>query len=203
MENNMLDEEIFYMPEGLEIRVNAFGENGLFASKPFKKGDIICNKNYYIVPYDNLIYNMTIKSNNNIFKCCNIQSHSTFNKYNNTRILYTWDIFMNHSCDANTKDYDNIEYINEKGQLICNYNITALRDISINEEITTNYLYFEYDADFNSFDCQCGSPICYKTIKGFKYLNKEDQEKIFAELNKVAKRDFEIWLKLDSEKMEK
>lgn len=80
------------------------------------------------------------------------------------RHAYTFDGFMNHSCDPNTytivlsEDCDDFE----------NY---AARDISFGEEISVNYLEFDYECDGHSFDCLCNLSRCYKSIRGFKNLN--------------------------------
>ena len=55
--------------------------------------------------------------------------------------------YVNHSCDYNTE--------------VMNFMDVAIRDISVGEEITSNY---ETDGAGLSFQCGCGSPNCRGTI---------------------------------------
>jgi SET domain-containing protein len=69
---------------------------------------------------------------------------------------------LNHSCDPNS-------WVDVEGKCV-----RALRDIPVGEEITFNYLTTEYDMHAG-FQCRCGSPLCYETIRGFKHLNRQQQ----------------------------
>lgn len=78
--------------------------------------------------------------------------------------------FVNHSCNPNC-------YI----QFLDLLTITAIRDIEPNEELSFNYLTTELEMS-NPFICSCGNDNCYKTIKGFKFLDQK------------ARKDIEIYL---------
>ena len=77
--------------------------------------------------------------------------------------------FFNHGCDPNV-----IVRLNRY------YDFLAIRDIRKGDEITFNYLTTEWDlvCEGLDFDCKCGSENCYGRIRGFKYLSREQQEKL-------------------------
>jgi hypothetical protein len=95
----------------------------------------------------------------------------TDDTYLDTEWLVT-EAFINHSCDPNAKlevrlDQPSSAYV-------------AIKDIAKDEEITFNYLATEYDMVKNGgdFECACGSPDCYHHIQCFKYLTRDQQEKL-------------------------
>ena len=73
--------------------------------------------------------------------------------------------FLNHSCDANA-------YVDWNA--LC---LRAKRDISSGEEVTCNYFTTDYELH-EMFFCNCGSPACKGEIKGFRYLNPEEQQEL-------------------------
>jgi len=76
-------------------------------------------------------------------------------------------IKVNHSCDPNC----GIQ-VNETG----GHNYIAIRDISIDEEITFDYAMRNYTVDFFP-NCKCGSKKCRSKITGWKDLPIEIKEK--------------------------
>ena len=60
-------------------------------------------------------------------------------------------------------------------------NFVARRDISEGEEITINYLTFEYEMSC-PFQCRCGQSGCCGRIQGFTYLCPEKQQQILLDL---------------------
>jgi hypothetical protein len=81
---------------------------------------------------------------------------------------FLWEDFINHSC------YPNI-YID-----ILKRAFIALKDIKKDDELTFNYLTTEYDLKGQKCDflCFCGNKNCFKHIKGFKYLSKNQKLKL-------------------------
>jgi hypothetical protein len=69
---------------------------------------------------------------------------------------------LNHRCDPNS-------WVDVHANCV-----RALRDIPKGEEITFNYLTTEYEMH-SSFQCKCGSPLCYRSIRGFKHLDRVQQ----------------------------
>jgi len=51
--------------------------------------------------------------------------------------------------------------------------VESTRDLSKGEWVTFDYNSTEWDMQ-SPFDCACGAPSCRKSIKGAKYLSKED-----------------------------
>jgi len=75
--------------------------------------------------------------------------------------------YLNHSCSP-------ISYFDVND--LC---VKALRDILEGEEITCNYLATEYNMS-DKFICNCGSPVCFGEIKGYKYLNEKELENVLG-----------------------
>jgi SET domain-containing protein len=70
--------------------------------------------------------------------------------------------YLNHSCDPNVfLDFS----------CLC---VRALRDIRAHEEVTINYAATEYEMH-DSFPCDCGTSACLGTIRGFKFLTRDQQ----------------------------
>ena len=84
------------------------------------------------------------------------------------RHAYTFDGFMNHSCDPSSVSLNLNEGEDEFDQYI-------LRDIEEGEEVSCNYAQYDYECDGHFFECGCGSPKCYKVVRGFKGLNLAQQ----------------------------
>jgi SET domain-containing protein len=73
--------------------------------------------------------------------------------------------YLNHGCEPNVfLDFS----------CLC---VRALRDICTGEEVKINYLATEYEMH-DSFRCDCGSPECFRTIRGFKFLTRDQQLKL-------------------------
>ncbi len=70
---------------------------------------------------------------------------------------------VNHSCNPNCgikpNQYDG-------------YNLVAMKDISVDEEISFDYCMTEWYS-ISVQECLCGSKYCRKTIKGGKFLSPE------------------------------
>lgn len=78
--------------------------------------------------------------------------------------------FLNHCCNPNAAiDFHSLS-------------LYALRAIKAFEEITFDYCTSE-EACGNPFTCNCNSLDCYKTIRGFMYLNDRQKECIKDKLS--------------------
>ncbi len=81
---------------------------------------------------------------------------------------------VNHSCDPNCGIR-----VNETGA----HDFVAIRNISINEEITFDYAMRNYGVDYFPKQCMCGSKRCRGKITGWKdltYKNKKEYEGFIA-----------------------
>jgi len=80
-----------------------------------------------------------------------------------------FDDYFNHSCDPNA----GVSFRRE-GEFLM-----AIRDIAQGEEITWDYS-TTMDEDDWEMDCACGSAICRKRVRDFKYLPDELKKKYAA-----------------------
>jgi SET domain-containing protein len=70
--------------------------------------------------------------------------------------------YLNHGCEPNVfLDFS----------CLC---VRALRNIQAGEEVKINYAATEYEMR-DSFRCDCRSPACLQTIRGFKFLTRDQQ----------------------------
>jgi len=167
------------VPDFLEIKNGTYGL-GIFTKKSFKKGEIVYSTNCLVIPYDELNEEMKIRTNVGEF---------TISKYIHCcdDFLYGWDCFLNHNCNSNIKDLDD----NVKDGQILFYSKIATRDIEEGDELLINYNHFCFDFDgIGIFNCNCGCVNCPGEIKGFKYLSKDNQMKIFEEISKEERKYF-------------
>ena len=91
------------------------------------------------------------------------------------RSFYSYDGFLNHSCDFNI-------IFSQKRETIYNnvfqFDSIAYKDIKEGDELTCNYFHFDYECDGHVFECKCGYKNCYGLINGFKNLTLEQQIEI-------------------------
>ena len=82
--------------------------------------------------------------------------------------------YLNHFCNPNWFfDFDKMSFI-------------ALRDIKKDEELWFDYMSTEWDTACK-FQCKCWADNCYWMIRWFKYINREQQEKITPILSDFLK----------------
>jgi len=79
-------------------------------------------------------------------------------------VVHDGSQFMNHSCSPNT-------------WWTADNELSALKDISIGEEITYDYSTADIGDWIAPWECHCGSHDCRKTISGKDILNKKLQDK--------------------------
>jgi hypothetical protein len=86
---------------------------------------------------------------------------------------------LNHACDPNGYFcFDDLTY-------------RALRDVDSGEELTFHYCTTEYELAV-PFDCLCGSTGCLGKVRGFKFLDEEEIQKIAALLSPFLRDKLEI-----------
>lgn len=122
--------------------------NGVFASKAFKKDDIVLVKRI-------------------AKECSGNNSHAT--QYGIDRFILHDEVStnVNHSCDSNC----GIQ-VNEKGS----HMLVAKKDIADGEEITFDYAMENYTIEHFPPQCMCVSSTCRGKITGWKDLTKEKKE---------------------------
>ncbi|CAF3116574.1 unnamed protein product [Rotaria socialis] len=155
----------FTIPEGFEIRRARYGI-GIYTTKFIPKNDYMFTA-YYIPIHDKQLKVKEITDRGDIIE---IDTSTHFlNAGNGTYLLDPCAALINHSCDANANNID--EIIGMKVTRRSSY--YAVRDIQPNEEITINYLLAVYEAPPNLHPidpCECGSPKCFGSMRGFKNL---------------------------------
>ncbi len=136
------------MKEGFELRESSEKGEGVFATKSFKKGEIV------IV---------------GIIKDVLSKNHSHASQIGeNEYVLHAGLIIkVNHSCDPNCGIR-----VNETGA----HNFVAKQSISINEEITFDYAMRNYGIDYFPKQCMCGSEKCRGRITGWRGLSSEKKK---------------------------
>ena len=157
--------ETAVIPEQVELKYTANGFIGIFARQNFSKGTDIYSNVYRVMPEDSDIDLITPLGTIHI----DMKVHSV-KQNNGMRDYYGFDSFMNHSCDATS-----ISVVLPGDEKLNRYFNRAAKDIKAGDEITANYLNFDWDCDGHSFDCLCGSPQCFKHIRGFKDLDFSTQ----------------------------
>lgn len=162
------------IPDGVEIRKTSYGY-GVFASRSFKDGEIIY-KNQFIEIEDRNQY-FLLKIGQQEFLLDSVTHSVAIGE--GKRALYTFDSMMNHSCDANSYSKTPKELIQENAFLQI-----ACRNIEAGEEITCNYLLFEYDCSDKAIsNCLCQSDQCLHEIRGFKWLSAQKQQELLPQVD--------------------
>jgi hypothetical protein len=134
--------------DGYELKETSEKGSGIFASKVFKKNDVVMIGKIGKKLKENHSHASQIGENEFIFHA------GLINK-------------VNHSCDPNC----GIK-INETGA----HDFVAMRDIIIDEEITFDYAMRNFDVEFFPQKCMCGTSKCRGEITGWK--NIPDSKKI-------------------------
>jgi len=137
------------MEDGCELRISSEKGDGVFATNSFKRGEIVLAG----------IIQEALNENH---------SHASQigeNKY----VLHAGLIIkVNHSCDPNCGIG-----INETGA----HDFVAIRQISLNEEITFDYAMRNYGVDYFPKKCMCGAEECRGTITGWRNLPSKKKKK--------------------------
>lgn len=143
--------------QGLEVRETGSARGkSLFATRVFAAGDIIWELQGKMWDWDDV-------SLENV-NCIQIGPRTYLMDGSGLQD------FLNHSCDPSA------------GIRITGTEVTlvAIRDIRAGEEVTFDYS-TTVDEDFYTLkNCRCGSPTCRGTIRDFKHLPRDLQEKYIA-----------------------
>lgn len=85
-------------------------------------------------------------------------SHSVQTDWDKHALMNFPAVMINHSCDANVGIQDNSEGA---------YDYIALNIIASGEELLWDYETSEFEIE--NFTCFCGTPICRRKLRGFRY----------------------------------
>lgn len=136
------------MKDGFELRKSSGKGEGIFATKSFTVGDIVMVGVIKEVLNGNHSHASQIGENEHVLHAGLISK-------------------VNHSCAPNCGIS-----VNETGA----HDFVAIKDISVNEEITFDYAMRNYVIDYFPKKCMCGSKGCRGTITGWKDLPDEKKK---------------------------
>jgi len=180
------------VPEGIEVKKNDLSQYSLYSTKSFMKGDLLGISVAFVLPIDYNVNKIKFIDSNKLINTYDYNDYnSSINKKKGKKKVWAFDCFTNHSCFPNIIEVDDTPIQHEDGYLIEPFKIIANGDIKIGDEITTNYLTYEYDLLF-PFDCNCGNVNCFKTIKGFRHLTSEQKQLLLPEIDKKTIEDFKL-----------
>lgn len=158
------------VPVGMKIGKTPYGF-GLFASKSFKKGELIYVTREYMIPNKEATF-LLLTDQGDYTLTTDTHSVAISDEH---RMLYLFDSFMNHSCDPSSYS---TYYGDFPKKTPLDYGTYALRDLVKGDQITADYNVFEYDAKGKEIEkCGCGTPVCQGEVRGYKYLSNEEKKK--------------------------
>ncbi len=150
------DNLCFYMPD-IITKQTKYGQ-GVFAARPFAKGEKILEAKGPILDYDDFEDGSYEDEH-----CLQIGERTFLGSSGEV------DDYVNHSCDPNA----GYRVVGELADLI------AIKDIGAGEQITYDYSTTMYN-DANEMTCECGSLLCRGLIRDFQYLPAELQARYIA-----------------------
>jgi hypothetical protein len=176
------------IPDGIAIKPTKYGL-GIFTTREFLPNEVLYTGVYYNI--DDFGYDrpLLLKTNQGNYQMTTEMhtvgiGHGTEIKQ---RQLFTFDSFMNHSCDPNTFSADEHETVDGG-----TYKTVALRRIEANEQITCDYDLFEYDSRMKGIEkCECQSKFCRGASLGFSFLSTDAQLNL---LNRAYPEVINSWL---------
>jgi len=159
-----LDGRYFPSPTGVMLSRGAHGL-GLYATRAFAAGEVIYGTDPYVIPADGRRYKalVDVDGTRELVEITDV--HSV--RYGDVRILDIPGCFMNHSCAPTTYSLDELL---DDGTPTGAYKQVALGDLRPGDQITCDYVLFDWDCDGHQFTCACGSPDCYGDVMGFAGL---------------------------------
>jgi len=159
------------LPDGLAVANNCYGRC-LVATKPFKEGQ--CVYSQCTTRGSAVEYLIRVKQGASVMTYSMDTVNSVKDVNSDLRKLYTFDGFTNHGCEPNVLSIDGDDTPES-----LSYDMVAVRDIDIGEEILVDYATFEYECDGHQIDkCLCGSSKCRGNMRGFKHLTLDEKIEI-------------------------
>ncbi len=181
-----LDAQVIVAPAGVELRRGPHGL-GLFTTRSFTQGDEVLRAVEFHIPDDGRIYRARVQVGGSVEEIEVTPMQSV--RYEGFRAIDLPGCLMNHSCDPSTLSTD---VIDQEGKKTVGYVQVAARDLEPGEEITCDYVLFDWDGDGHQFHCQCGSSECYGYVGGFVSLAPDVQERVADRLYPEVRRQWEL-----------
>jgi len=159
----------------VSVRASRIHGHGVFAGKPFLKGDPILQ----IDDSDSVLNRGKLTPKEEIF----IDVFITVDGTPKTTWMKSPEKFINHSCDPNTF----VQTDPDSGVR----RVIALRDIRKDDELTWDYAINIWEEWVAPVPCRCGAENCRKTIQGnFFTLPREVQRRYLPLLDRPFKGRF-------------
>ena len=179
-----LNAQVIVAPAGVEVRRGPHGL-GLFATRHFTQGDEVLRADEFHIPDDGRIYRARIQVGGTVEELEVTPMHSV--RYEGFRAIDLPGCLMNHSCDPSTLSSDVTE-----GDMTVGYVQRATRNLIPGDEITCDYVLFDWDGDGHRFMCQCGASSCYGYVGGFVSLPPEIQDRLADQAYSDVRRRWEL-----------
>lgn len=159
---------IAQLPDGISISSNTYGAC-IVAVKKVPKGTRIYSSKCHLVGGDVKKYLLQI---DDLEFEMDMAEHAVKCAVGNTRQVYSFDGFMNHSCAPNV--YCPGTGVTPEGCL--KYDCIAVKDIEPGDEVTCDYAQFDYECDGHAIEkCLCGESGCRGYMMGFQGLTLEQK----------------------------
>jgi hypothetical protein len=181
----LLDGREFRPPAGLVLRRGDFGL-GLYVTRRFAAGEILYTSDWFTIPDDDRTLHACVDVDGCLEEMEITRRHSV--RSLGARMLDIPGCFMNHSCEPTSCSMD---VITEGDDPPTRYHQVALVDLEPGDQITCDYLLFDWDCDGHQFTCACGSERCHGEIHGFSALTREVQEQLSNDITWDVRRQWE------------
>jgi hypothetical protein len=154
-------------------------------TRPVHQGEEVLRAIEFHIPEDDHTYRARVQLGGSIEEIDVTPMHSV--RHENLRAIGLPGCLMNHSCDPSTLS---LNITDDTGEIV-GYIQVATRDLSPGDEITCDYVLFDWDSDGHSFQCRCGSPGCFGYVAGFVNLPPEIQEQLADRVQSGIRRKWE------------
>lgn len=162
------------------MRKNKYGYGG-YSLKNFEPGDIVYRYKILPIPEDVKSYTETTPEG------LLIEDTGFHYVPNNGFFMRFEDQYVNHSCGNDNLIESFSKYPSSINDLDGELEMKAIKKINIGDELFYNYNLWIWDMEDHDFECFCGSENCCKVVKGFKYLPKQEQERLIHLASKEIK----------------
>jgi hypothetical protein len=151
----------------------------LVATRPLAAGEVIYRSGWCVIADAPHAIETTVLTGSGPRAVTVTTMHSV--RLDGSRVFDIPGCFMNHHCAPNTAS----RYCEDDDEA---YENVAIRPIASGEEITCNYVLFDWDCDGHAFDCACGAAQCLGTIAGFGALPPDVQQRLAPMLSDESQR---------------
>lgn len=173
--------EVHPCPESIDLVDGPWGLR-LVATRPLAAGEVLYRSGWCVIADAPHAIETTVLTGSGPRSVTITTTHSV--RLDGSRVFDIPGCFMNHHCAPNTAS----RYCDDDDEA---YEQFAIRAIASGEEITCNYVFFDWDCDGHAFDCACGAPECLGQIAGFGALPPDVQRRLAPMLSDESQR---CWL---------